>query len=107
MNELIPQTRSLVPGHFQIDTLTLIDLFIPPHHAADCQGRTKNPFLRNIKLYRAHVWNLIFKMDLALFREDLPGTNRDYTFRHSVMTDANLSLGCGKVQTYDNTAAYL
>lgn len=31
VNELIPQTRSLVPGHFQIDTSTLIELFIPPY----------------------------------------------------------------------------
>ena len=87
VNELIPQTRSLVPGHFQIDTATLVEIFIPPRHAADRQGRTNSSFTNNKKLCRAHLWNLFFKTDLALFKGDLPGTNRDYTFRHTVMTD--------------------
>jgi len=35
INELIPQTRSLVPGHVHLDTKTLIELFIPPLHRKD------------------------------------------------------------------------
>jgi len=70
-----------------MDTLTLVELFIPPHHTPDRQDRKKSSFKAKIKLYRAHLWNLFFKTDLSLFRKDAPGTNRDYTFRHSVMMD--------------------
>ena len=87
VNQLIPQTQSLIHGHFQMDTAALIELFIPAYHAPDRQGRTKTSFQHHIKLNKAHVWNLFFKTDLSIFRKDVPGNHRDYTFRHSVVTD--------------------
>jgi hypothetical protein len=49
INELIPPTRSFVPGHFCLDTRTLTELFIPPHNLEDREGRTRTIFKDHVK----------------------------------------------------------
>ena len=87
VNQLVPQTQSLIPGHFQMDTAALIELFIPAYHPPDRQGRTKTSFKDNIPRDKAHLWNLFFKTDMPIFRKDRQDHYRDYSFRHTVMTD--------------------
>jgi hypothetical protein len=89
VNELIPQTRSLVPGPFQIDTATLIELFIPPHHPPDRQGRTKTSFIN--KDYKAHLWNLFLRRQQPRLYIQ--------AYCHDGWLVSYHSLGCGTVQT--------
>lgn len=74
--QIIPQRSSCIPMNFDIDTTTLILLFIP----------NKKYYLDNVTENQNYVWSQIFRIDKEIFKKKL-FKRKKYHFGHRITTD--------------------
>jgi hypothetical protein len=101
MFQFFPLQTNLVHKHIQIDTTTLIDLFVK---------KNKKPYIANVGLYKEFLWNEIFNIKQSIKEQTKGSTeeptkkpmkrntqipikrltqhlSNDYIFDHTIITD--------------------
>ena len=69
--QFFPLRTSIIPKHIQLDTTTLIDLFL----------ENKNEYRKKVSEVKNDVWNKVFNLNDPVFKM------KSYTFDYSIRTD--------------------
>jgi len=80
VNNVCPLRSEIIPKHFRLDTVSLVNLCFTKEHGIRSDYTTKG----NLVKYQDKIWNFFFKTDMKCFHMD---DGHAHTFDHQIETD--------------------
>lgn len=79
--QFFPLRNNLIPKYIPIDTKTIIELLVDDTSLLELNVNDKNVLLNDIFTYKHQIWNLFFKLNNPIFKQN------HYTFDYRISTD--------------------
>ena len=79
--QFFPLRNNLIPKYIPIDTKTIIELLVNDTSLLELIVNDKNVLLNDIFTYKHQIWNLFFKLNNPIFKQN------HYTFDYRISTD--------------------
>lgn len=81
INSVFPLRSEIIPKHFRLDTVSLVNLLFTNDHGIKDDYTKKG----NLVKKQTQVWGFFFKTDMKCFHR--VSDDHDYTFHHQIETD--------------------